>query len=68
MHEDKAVGFVMGLIFGVVVTFFLGGAWAFHEGKEEIRKQAVEKGYGRWIVNEKLEVAFEWTATKSEGK
>lgn len=61
MNDDKASGFVLGLLVGAVLTFIFGGALAFKWGKEEIRTQAIKNGYGQWkVIDEEGKTEFEW--------
>jgi hypothetical protein len=63
------IGFVFRFVAlaGIVfVVFTLGGALGMRFGRESTQRQAVERGAGRWIIDEPTgEKSFAWTAEES---
>lgn len=52
---NLAFGIFIGLVFGVIISvgFFL------EKGRVFVEDQAVEKGYGEYVIEEK-EIVFRW--------
>lgn len=72
MDKNEIGSGACGFLIGVFLSFIFIGAWAWSMGKDDIRKEAIRRGCGRWIVEDDKKVEFEWVhqvvPTKSEGK
>lgn len=72
MEKTDIEAGVVGFVVGVCLSFIFIGAWAYGEGKDSIREEAIRRGCGHWIVVGEKKIEFEWlhpvVTTKSEGK
>jgi hypothetical protein len=71
MDKNEIGSGAAGFLLVVFLSFIFIGAWAYHTGKEEVKKQAVRRGCGHFVTEDGDNVEFEWlhpVITKSEGK
>lgn len=67
-EEDKPSELLRGLIIGTFIAVVLMTIVALYtgnanreKGQDEIRREAVDRGYGRWVVSQvDKSVSFEW--------
>ena len=52
-------GWIAAFAFCIPVMCFIAHPSSKEEGRVEIRDQAVEKGYGEYVIEEK-EIVFKW--------
>jgi len=48
----ECVGFAIVLLMACVLAFCVGGCVGEMKGKNDTRKEAVEAGVGKWVVDE----------------
>jgi len=56
------VGWVSAFVFWILLVHFGTKPIAKERGRTEIRDQAVEKGYGEYVIEEK-KIVFKWKET-----
>jgi hypothetical protein len=71
MEKSEIGSGAMGFLVGVGLSFIFIGAWAWSDGKDTVREEAIRRGCGHWVVVGDKKVEFEWLhpvlPTKSEG-
>ncbi len=53
------VGWISACVFCMLFTIFVTKPYSEEKVRVEIRDQAVEKGYGKYVIEEK-EIVFRW--------